>query len=204
MSKENNLTDFLTDVADAIREKKGTTEKINPQDFSEEIRGIESVSTEVEDAIVRRTITSYSNTELTEIGAYAFAGCANLTTLHFPSLTYVGKMCIFGTAITELELRQIYSLASQAFQEATHLIKVTLGASLNKHVPNMMCYGCTSFSTLILLSDSFCSLGSSAFTNTLISKGQGHIYVKDELVEEYKSATNWAAFGDMIKPLSEY
>lgn len=42
MSKQNNLTDFLTDVADAIREKKGTTDKINPQNFSEEIRGIES------------------------------------------------------------------------------------------------------------------------------------------------------------------
>lgn len=42
MSKENNLTDFLTDVADAIREKKGSSEKINPQDFSEEIRSIES------------------------------------------------------------------------------------------------------------------------------------------------------------------
>ena len=41
MSKENNLTDFLTDVADAIREKKGTTEKINPQNFSSEIRSIE-------------------------------------------------------------------------------------------------------------------------------------------------------------------
>jgi hypothetical protein len=44
MSKENNLTDFLTDVADAIREKKGTSEKINPQNFSEEIRGIEAGS----------------------------------------------------------------------------------------------------------------------------------------------------------------
>lgn len=42
MSKQDNLTDFLTDVADAIREKKGTTEKINPQNFSEEIKGIES------------------------------------------------------------------------------------------------------------------------------------------------------------------
>lgn len=41
MSKENNLTEFLTDLADAIREKKGTSEKINPQDFSEEIRSIE-------------------------------------------------------------------------------------------------------------------------------------------------------------------
>ena len=41
MGKENNLTDFLTDVADAIREKKGTTAKINPQNFSSEILSIE-------------------------------------------------------------------------------------------------------------------------------------------------------------------
>lgn len=44
MSKENNLTDFLTDVADAIREKKGTTDKINPQDFYDEIKGIKTSS----------------------------------------------------------------------------------------------------------------------------------------------------------------
>lgn len=41
MAKNNNLTDFLTDVADAIREKKGTTEAINPQDFASEIASIE-------------------------------------------------------------------------------------------------------------------------------------------------------------------
>ena len=40
MAKNNNLTDFLTDVANAIREKKGTTAKINPQDFSSEIASI--------------------------------------------------------------------------------------------------------------------------------------------------------------------
>lgn len=34
------LTTLLTDIADAIREKKGTTGLINPQDFSTEIRGI--------------------------------------------------------------------------------------------------------------------------------------------------------------------
>lgn len=42
MSKENNLTDFLTDVADAIREKKGLTNLINPQDFHDEILSIKS------------------------------------------------------------------------------------------------------------------------------------------------------------------
>ena len=42
MAKDNNLKDFLTDVADAIREKKGTTDLINPQDFSAEIASIET------------------------------------------------------------------------------------------------------------------------------------------------------------------
>lgn len=42
MAKTDNLTDFLTDLADAIREKKGITEAINPQDFSGEIASIES------------------------------------------------------------------------------------------------------------------------------------------------------------------
>ena len=42
MAKNNNLTDFLTDVANAIREKEGTTGKINPQDFSDKIKAIQT------------------------------------------------------------------------------------------------------------------------------------------------------------------
>ena len=42
MAKENNLKDFLTDVADAIREKEGSTGLINPQEFSAKIRAIET------------------------------------------------------------------------------------------------------------------------------------------------------------------
>lgn len=40
MSKQNNLTDFLTDVANAIRAKKGSTDLINPQNFSAEISAL--------------------------------------------------------------------------------------------------------------------------------------------------------------------
>jgi surface protein len=40
MAKNNNLTDLLTDVADAIRAKKGTYAPINPQDFYAEIVSI--------------------------------------------------------------------------------------------------------------------------------------------------------------------
>lgn len=40
MAKNDNLSDFLTDIADAIRAKKGTSEHINAQDFSAEIASI--------------------------------------------------------------------------------------------------------------------------------------------------------------------
>jgi hypothetical protein len=40
MAKNDNLKDFLTDLANTIREKKGTTAKINPQNFSSEIASI--------------------------------------------------------------------------------------------------------------------------------------------------------------------
>lgn len=42
MAKSNNLSDLLKSVADAIREKKGTSAKINPQNFDTEIEGIET------------------------------------------------------------------------------------------------------------------------------------------------------------------
>lgn len=48
MAKNDNLQDFLTDVANAIRNKKGTSNLINPQNFSSEIESIESSSFNVE------------------------------------------------------------------------------------------------------------------------------------------------------------
>ncbi len=42
MAKNNNLTDFLTDVANAIREKEGTTAAINPQTFSARILALQT------------------------------------------------------------------------------------------------------------------------------------------------------------------
>ena len=42
MAKNDNIIDFLGDVADAIREKKGTAEPIAAQNFADEIKSIET------------------------------------------------------------------------------------------------------------------------------------------------------------------
>ena len=68
MGKDNNLHDFLSDVANAIREKKGTTEPINAQDFASEIASIETGGGSGEAGIsrrvtyLRRTNEGYINT----------------------------------------------------------------------------------------------------------------------------------------------
>lgn len=68
MAKTDNLTDLLTDVADAIRAKKGTTDKINPQDFADEIASIEgggggdSMMPSQRVSYIRRTNTGYIDT----------------------------------------------------------------------------------------------------------------------------------------------
>lgn len=67
MSKQNNLTDFLTDVADAIRQKKGTQAPINPQDFSSEIASIPT------GGITPTGNINITDTTQTDVAAYATA-----------------------------------------------------------------------------------------------------------------------------------
>ena len=56
MSKQNNLTDFLTDVANAIRAKKGSTDLINPQNFSAEIAALSGGLEVIEMTVTTATI----------------------------------------------------------------------------------------------------------------------------------------------------
>lgn len=62
MAKDNNIQDFLTDVADAIREKKGTTDLINPQDFSSEIANFKGGGVDF-------AVLGYGNDEISQIQA---------------------------------------------------------------------------------------------------------------------------------------
>lgn len=92
MAKTDNLTDFLTGVADAIRTKKGTIAKINPQNFESEIAGI---STGIDKKLVA-SVTSRSVTKIPAeyfeggdtIGESAFESCSDLTTVTISQNVY--------------------------------------------------------------------------------------------------------------------
>ena len=81
MSKQDNLTDFLTDIADAIREKKGTSEKINAQNLSSEIRSIESGG---EKPIVESKDVNFYDYDGTLLFSYTIAEAQALAELPTP------------------------------------------------------------------------------------------------------------------------
>lgn len=62
MAKTDNLADYLVDIADAIRTKKGATEPINAQDFASEIASIKGGSKTQVVPYLRRVGKGYLDT----------------------------------------------------------------------------------------------------------------------------------------------
>ncbi len=79
----DNIVELLTDVADAIREKKGSTEKINAQNFAEEIRSIEGGGSEPTIELERKDVNFYDY-EGTLLFSYTLAEANALTKLPTP------------------------------------------------------------------------------------------------------------------------
>lgn len=92
MAKNDNLTDFLTDVANAIREKKGTTDLINPQDFSAEIASIEGGGGGGDGAVVTEKDVNFRDYDGTILHSFTKAQFLAMTEL--PELpTQAGLIC---------------------------------------------------------------------------------------------------------------
>lgn len=114
----------------------------------------------------------------------------------------------------------VTNIPNHSFRLYTSLKEVTLPNSLTA-IGMLAFWSCNSLTKLIIPS-TVTSIGSNAFQNTGLTTficrattpptiGNGifinvmcPIYVPDESIETYKTATNWSAFSDRIKPLSEY
>lgn len=117
---------------------------------------------------------------ITSIGLQTFSSCYSLTSINVPS--------------------SVTSIGQNAFNNCTNLENITIPNSVtsigehaftNCYLIQNYVFNCTSVPTLS---------GTSVFTN--INQVATIIWVKDELVENYKSATNWSTYATYIKPIS--
>lgn len=131
MARIDTLSNFLTDVAEAIRAKKGTTETIAASDFDTEIESIESGGdSELETSFMSMIDDSRGSNitvlphGLTTIGPHAFYSRTNLVSLSLPdSLIKIGNSAFHGC--TNLSLEElpdsVTTLDSYAFNNCTNL-----------------------------------------------------------------------------------
>lgn len=95
---------------------------------------------------------------------------------------------------------------SYMFYTCSRLEKLNISGFTSEKLNNTygMFANCSNLKTLIINSPSLFNIADTdLFNSTPIESGTGYVYVPDELVEEYKSATNWSNFADQIKGISE-
>lgn len=135
MARTDTLGNFLTDVADAIREKKGTSETIQASNFDTEIENLPSGGEQ--DIII----------DLTKLASEAY-----------PYLDYA------IIEIKNIDMSSLTSTRSM-FSMCKNLKKVGQLNTLNSENMSSMFSGCTNLETMPILNTSKCKTLYGAFTS---------------------------------------
>lgn len=233
MAKNDNITDLLTDIASAIREKKGTTDLINPQNFSAEIKSIES-GLDIADATEDRegkgsqalnNIRISEGVTITAYGAYKYSGVRSVilpTTLEtINDHTFYG--C--GKLSSIIIPRNVRTIRPSAFYTC-RFSSITFESDSSLNTIMTSAFESCGLVGDILLPPSVATIDKQAFaycnnitsisfenhisipvltgTNTFKSSSEYKLVVPDSLYEQWVVATNWIEYESRIVKKSEY
>lgn len=134
----------------------------------------------------------------TVTGTSQFQNCTSLTGDIYSPMNRVGDSMFRYTAITSFRGPNVTVIDSSAFSYCSQLTLARFG-SLVTTIDEYAFRNASLLESVIIESITPPELNSTAFNGTTCI-----IYVPDESLEAYRAATNWSAFADRIKPLSEY
>ena len=171
MAKTDNLSDFLTDVANSIRTKTGTTEQINAQDFSDKILSISTLKGAL-DATKDASylfdnykgtsvdgLIQYNDTENVTETRNMFQYCTNLTTVPLLNLGNAKIMrqmfdkCSTLTTIPQFDISKATDTCYM-FMRCSGLTTIPLLNTSNVTYMTGMFYGCSSITSIPALDTS--------------------------------------------------
>ena len=141
-------------------------------------------------------------TNITYLGGYnIFANCSSLNIdLNFPNLQ-VGNGTVFdNSAIKSIVSLGRITVLDLSFHSCNQLRSVILPNTL-QDITYSTFYNCSSLLWVKLLSTSLCTLTKTdAFDNANNCK----LYVPDNLVDSYKSASGWSSYSSRIFSLTQF
>lgn len=182
MARIDTLNNFLTDIAAAIKAKKGDSTGIPAANFDTEIINLPSGDDTMFISFIGRTATSLEIPEgTTRIGNCAFYNYTGLTSVTIPdSVTYIGE---------------------SAFQRCTGLTSIKIPNSVT-YIGNSAFYLCSNLAEVDMSTyTSVPELGGDpedvnyVFDSCLSSL---QIKVPSALVDEWKRAQNWSFWASKI------
>lgn len=190
MAKYGIKAESLTAIADAVREKTGSTDKLTPAQMASAISGIEggdSVNELIE--FINGNYSDVVDEKTVKLSSSAFASSPFLTSYTGKCVASLGTGCFLRcTTVTRVDFYTDFKINYTEHNITTNTF-----------------YGCTALTTLILRGERVIALAAtSIFTNTPIASGTGYIYVPSALVEDYKAATNWSTYADQIRAIEDW
>ena len=174
--------------------------------------------TDIEDALITKTLVEYENDRVTVLGSRAFSSHINLVSVNLPNVFSIGvrsfEDCgsLKNVNIPKLNLNVstyaflgcksletvtfplVREISSYAFRDCSALKKCDF-PNLGQIFTNAF-MNCEQLDCLILRSNSVTGLSKiNAFNNTPFANGGsgGTVYVPGALVDTYKVSTNWSA-----------
>lgn len=140
----------------------------------------------------------------TSIGNYAMANCVPLTNVNMSVATSIGNNAMTNCmSLKSVDMPSATSIGNTAMYNCVSLTSVNMPSATS--IGNAAMQNCISLKSVCLGANQVATLANTnALQNTSIANGTGYIYVPDELVDSYKTATNWSVYADQIRPMSEY
>ena len=137
---------------------------------------------------------------VTTIGNAAFANCPALTSIDLPEgVTTIGNSTFYNCpALTSIDLPEgLTTIGSTAFSNCSSLTSIDLPEGLTRIVDSAF-ESCTSLTTVTCQATGVPNLGVDAFKDC--SK-LANIYVPAGSVDDYKAATGWSEYENMIQAI---
>ena len=146
------------------------------------------------------------------LGIGSFKDFKLFSEITFQNVTAVARQAFRGSTISKIKLPSVETMEASSnyegiFSFCPNLVLVDLGENCSSIGNESFGRGVGTSGnniTIICRASTPPTLGGAFFGYTVVNAAIEGIYVPDESIEAYKTATNWSAYANKILPLSQY